>query len=287
MKAVLQAETAYNTRFRSRIKSEAREAKADNQVSESKYSTIREILTVAFATPAALGVIAKIDKRLDFLPLLERIVLKYQVFLDFVGKKLSELLSIEWINIDTLMFSVFVTLQLVVGRFYTDKHESDGSPSLLWGYGSVVSIVVFSFVFNAGEGTRLGSEVFPSILAIVCGIVFVSMLIIGLAEIVREPRFDKATIIFFSITLAFGVLTIVAGRNFFSSWYLMQSSGFMNSFVSVFFFVYFMILVIIARNIGAKGPSYVILWVLGIYTTNWIGSEFLPQAHEILERIGV
>ena len=268
---------------------------------DSKLRWYWKLLAAIFAAPVALGFLAKLDDRLDFVPIIERIVLNF----DRVSKAFWELISSTYnFNIseyhNILTFLTFIaTLSFTsfflrgIGRNSEDLDQVDidelvdenrMTPYLL--EQMVYTIATLIFVTAYLDMFDLNDYIYPYFIA---GYVAAQILIN--AKYLRNVVFNKTLS---SIAhLVIGVILIGFLLTFFGlfkdsvySFYsdprfqhvqprLLLYSLFTLTIISAYITLY------CSRTITYSG-----LWCIGIYFLNWVAKDAIPAINMFLTNAG-
>ena len=249
---------------------------------ETAKSAIRRIFTHLYAVPGTFPILASINDRIDYYPLIERYVLGYTKLVFYVAERLSTILPFDWIKANVLIFEIYLASHILIYHVYKpteERHVVWGILSVLSVFTSAVSLSVFSATAYAAGAVNL---TFQLILPMVLFPLF-TLFIYRNFRMLRENGNLK-----YPITLsAILFLVIVFSVQHFEKIYSPSFGYYTNilfSYVSQLFIIFSICFFSIKR---IPGPAVVGLWFFGIISSHWVGDTLIPFFHKLADKIGI
>lgn len=269
-----------------------------------EYQMLKKIMIAMFAGPAALGVLAKLDERLDFTPLIERIILNFKVLSHAFWYLIEDMTGVHFSQYDDLLTIMLLLLLPVVYQFImsltsSKKSGADTKPS------QPTTIEVLD---NKKEWTKLYEQLLyvlvPSVFFMCVFTLFeldglwVALILPGMAihyitKIFRDlvnshtkiEKFGKVIDLlswFGALLFLFPLLVkIVLMKNNAVvyediNWLIVGVIGLLLSW-----------LLFRASDYCAVTITNVALWVVGVLTVNWVVTILIPSIEVFLESANV
>jgi len=252
----------------------------------TRLSTIlKEIAGVAFATPAALGLIAKIDKRIELYPLLERAVLGYDRLIEYAVAFVHRFIVIDWLHAETILFSTFLTIQIVVNRFIFGNPTANSQlERTVWSIASTLSCIIFLFVFGAFTGFEAGLNLGFFLGVAMAGMVYILLFFFSLStKFFSDLHSQKLPWSYAYIAVCFIVGSVLSSDTIIEAF---KEYGVVEALISLSFILYIFILIRFIEKSGIKSPAYILIWSMGIIFVNWLAVSFKPTVEEFLGVVG-
>ena len=270
---------------------------------KARQSRLVEILTLTFATPATLSILAKLDKRLDFAPLLERAVINFKSVSLYAWKQLEDLTGIIFTEYyEILTFSLLLllpTLYRTVSLYLIYRGDQSHRVMHISGYGDLPAhfsyfaerrnedtlLVVSSFCFIVYLSVifDLFSLFFPAF------VLMVSLTILSscwgfLEKKFKLENFDDYAVPVFSVIPVLALVMIMSSDTFpeeftFAAVSIYLVAAFANLAVITIPFLF----VSLILNFGAKNVAYVGFWFVGILILNWVAVTGVPAVEAFLD----
>jgi hypothetical protein len=254
---------------------------------------IKEVAIAAFGAPAALSVLAKLDKRLDLLPYIERVVLGFETFSAAIWKFIFRSLSFE-IPVDTNLLTLVVLLAapaLPLRRFLANETQTQDNARLkrdlfFWRCLSGVFIVSAAIAFAGRIFAIFGLAVIsPLLIFSAIRVLYFKKQQSSVRGIWTDFITQQSSLISKSIIGAFIQLMIylTALIVFFYMGFIENINVLLSSFL-VWYILSIGIVYVVERP---KAIAYSGLWVTGIVTINYLSGTLLPTLDKFLRSVGV
>lgn len=251
----------------------------------TRHAVLREMLVALFATPAALSVLAKLDSRLDFASLLERIILNF----DHVARAVWNAVS-GWIGIDLTRYHQFLTFSvLLIAPILTTRVRSwlehpiageaepkEGKPGCILPIVAVCFLLWLIKLFEVGDSLLFLAPV------------LMLLVVPAFAPDYWRERHDKTSLTN-GIRLAQGIGLL--GLGLFSLWVGIRDLIDWEvpldvKLVFILFSIFGVVLIYYAFSEAMKTLAYAALWVSGIVILNWIATVAIPGVDAFLKGAG-
>jgi len=240
---------------------------------------LKRVILLAFATPTALSVVAKFDKRLDFGPLLGKAILNFKAVSELAWAKASYWVPILG-RVDHLYLSFLLLLMSSIiapaayAAFTKDESQEPIDPNErnVWRYASLFSMTVLMIVFG----------VFGAVFAGIVGLILVVLLLLQTFLPDNEKGSDWLAINAI-MTPVLGVLFLVGA--------LIHSGGsfwdaYDNFGVSLFPYALSGLIVLIALLLvwtqGSSGPAIVLALSVSVISLNFLDVKVRPMLTDFL-----
>ncbi len=258
----------------------------------------KDIISWMFATPAALSVIAKLDERLDFAIILERIIINFQIVSRAFWIKISTFISIDLSGIaDQLTFVVLLMCPFIYEMiiFFQNKKLLDWDDdkyknhrTYFWvtvAFLLAVSIIFDSFVYLIIFVTSfiiLLLTALVTIFLVIHTIIYIDGIYDYFKINVKGNIYDAVTVIGVLIVLYFGIAT----TDFIYSIVYEYIMGDSNSGFLINYLISFLCVFVVVQCLLIPTTVYRIgFWVLGILLVNYIATTILPALNSVLDGI--
>lgn len=264
----------------------------------------KRILLAMFGSPAAIGVLSKLDSRLDFSPLLERMVLGFRRISDEVWARASEFLSINLAPYGDLLTIVMLLLLPVLVNivFRTFWHVEatrtiSEPPETL----EELKVIHAQELKNAyiGAFNYFGSFAFIIIVLHLfeLGDLWIALVLPGMCLAYFSEYYSKSIV-------SVGKIKKVALFSFAVSWVVILVLGvvlfmklaLMGNDENVYSNVFWVILLVgglalswlfyRASDYCSEAITNVALWVSGILIINWVTESLIPAFATFLDSAG-
>ncbi len=261
----------------------------------------KEILSIAFATPAALSLLAKLDSRLEFTPAIERIVLNFDALSKYLWEYFSFLINFPLTQyIDHLSLS-FLLLLIMPILFHCVKNRRFTININLLSYKLhditrwqiiivALPVIYFTIIFDAyfivimvilasstssaqylaekylSRKYNLGNETTKLIAAL-----------IGIAPLV---------VTFFVITYIFEKYKLIdKGFSIFLGPAFSNNPG-LNTIADVLYILTLILLILIYVTRQLRSVAYAFLWATGVIAVNFVAGTLIPGIDAFLTKAG-
>lgn len=237
------------------------------------WRLFKEVLAATLATPAALSVLAKMDKRLDFSQILERIVLGYDTFIIAVWSSISGILNFDlvpfrnWLTLLTiLVLPAFFKLIPTMHRIETSKEDNNTKIEPVFLIFSLVFSLAFLYIFEILE---------DFLLLVVCASFFIPVL----------TKLDESWGV--GRRGVFAALALFVCAAIYPDFQSKYGIPFWSIPLSAFLVYFFGWVLLLTSFFSSRLISYIGLWVTGIFVVNFIATVARPWVEGYLDSIGV
>ena len=266
-------------------------------------SKLVETLALLFATPAALNVLAAFDKRLDFTPLLERMVLNFKSISNYVWSQIDGYFQFDFPEyyqpLTFLLLLVLPTMSRVVSLYLIYRRDPKNQVVIIPELGEI-EIGFSTFIDRQNAGLFLGTAcfffiVFLAVLFDLMVLFLPSFILIGLTAVLflawgwvankigMELYEDEGAMVILTI-IALSILGLMGNIVFPSEFSFWGAVVFLVGLVLAGCWMFFpAIFVLFIMSFGAKNIAYIALWVAGVLVINWIATIGVPAVEAFLD----
>lgn len=242
-----------------------------------------------FAAPAALGVIKKLDDRLELSSLLEAFVLSYSELIEFVRDFFAQIWKISANQAEAILFCVALSISIFVSKFLQPKNVRH----FVWGPISSVACILYIGAFSVEDTFYLGNQVLDPFFEIGSYL----LLIFGLRVALHASETGRLSLpqrtVQISRIAIWGLIILAPFRfyAYFTETYslkfepLPMSLSFFDLLLAIVVFSIFTFAAFFCFFRGNKGPAYVALFICGVLVINFTSVAIIPSAYEFLENI--
>lgn len=254
-----------------------------------------EVAVIVLATPASVGILAKIDDRLVGLgPLIKRIIFEYKIISEKIWIYISKIIWNIDINHEIASLMLFLSCSLlgnfvfgvvIEGGFrnfvnkydYMEKHENS---EFYWMVTSQISILIISILFwnYSLFNVMFGVLVFSSI------IYSVILIWMSILKVYRGKVFKMYIEYIFGVYLLSSSLIITIILLWIANLY--SKFSWAEIIFSPFLYLYFLFILFYSTFLSYRGPAYILLMALGLVIFDWLGNTFIPATNAWLDEIG-
>jgi len=254
---------------------------------------VKNILTAMFAGPAAFAVLAKLDDRLNFNPIIERIVLNFDHFYRGVWTSISSFVNLDlsqFSNLLSLIVLLFCTVAMNLMRGARKSYISArvrGAEEKRNEYLARTFTALVAFLFL----------MFTCVIFSVPQLIPAMTLLEGTLNLSKDSLRDykqtrnKKQRVFACLNLTALVMAYLTILPFATYATISINSPEIESdiqwWVIALFCYPLSILFYLAIKYCKQSLANIAYWVIGVFLVNWVSVIALPVTSEYLDRIGV
>lgn len=239
---------------------------------DQSNNKLRSWIMTAFAVPTSLSVLAKLDERLDFKPLLERVILNFSIVSKFFWAKIDEFLRIDFLHSIHHQLTFISIMAGVLIKFYASRRKIDDEFRATQSAIEALcqSVVAYIFVFdNAFD--EYGEKLIAT-----C---FYTIHLFGL-NIPHRFKTEGYQAAYFMHALVILGLAMVMSYDEYNSGAPIAKS--VSDFIAL--------LILFVLNLYIKPWSMlftrITVFSIGIYILDYLAGTLIPDLNHLLDRIG-
>jgi hypothetical protein len=240
------------------------------KINEKRIDALKKFITLLFGTPIALSVLSKIDKDFDFGPILEKIILEHDKIITKLGLLIEKIFEIKfYVNWSTMTFYFFVFSlffsRILYRKIFYGAYFVNFKTNPRWIYGDILTCLFFSFV--------LFSERMVSFLLF---IYIIFAMIYFSRKLWRWWGFLSIILLLYNLAkhYEFFVYLLV-----YPLYVMEQDPIFLLNFL---FFLISIFSIRFLSKLGDHSISYVFLWMIGIWLTDFISNQIVPAIQKFI-----